>query len=78
MAATGAPLHSFYLNFVSLDRYRKFGIVFLFNTKTKTFHYDGASWQEIVRKFPKANVKQSKRKNVLIRRIERVNDVKFI
>lgn len=52
MAATGAPLHSFYLNFVSLDRYRKLGIIFLFDTKTKTFHYDGASWQEIVGKFP--------------------------
>jgi hypothetical protein len=52
MAATGAPLHSFYLNYVSLDRYRKIGIVFLFDTKMKTFHYDGASWQEIVKKFP--------------------------
>ncbi|MEO6588351.1 MAG: SH3 domain-containing protein [Pyrinomonadaceae bacterium] len=52
MAATGAPVHSFYLNFVSLDRYRKLGIVFLFDTKNKTFHYDGASWREIVRKFP--------------------------
>lgn len=53
MAASGAPLHSFYLNFVSLDRYRKLGIVFLFNPQTKSFHYDGASWREIVEKFPK-------------------------
>lgn len=52
MAASGAPLHSFYLNFVSLDRYRKMGIVFLFNSSTKTFHYDGAAWREIVTKFP--------------------------
>lgn len=52
MAASGAPMHSFFLNYVSLDRYRKIGIVFLFDTKTKTFHYDGTSWQEIVRKFP--------------------------
>lgn len=52
MAASGAPLHSYYLNYVSLDRYRKIGIVFLFDTKTNTFHYDGTSWQEIVRKFP--------------------------
>lgn len=52
MAATGAPLHSFYLNFVMLDRYRKMGIVFLFNSDTKSFHYDGASWREIVDKFP--------------------------
>lgn len=52
MAASGAPMHSFYLNFVSLDRYRKLGVVYLFDTKTKTFHYDGASWQEIISKFP--------------------------
>ncbi len=52
MAAAGAPLHSFYLNFVMLDRYRKLGIVFLFNSNTRSFHYDGANWQEIINKFP--------------------------
>lgn len=64
MAASGAPLHSYYLNFVSLDRYRKLGIVFLFDTKTKTFHYDGTSWQEIVRKFPNANESAEARKRI--------------
>src|SRR5262249_47734030 len=39
MAASGAPLHSYFLNFVSLDRYRKLGITFLFNPATRTFHY---------------------------------------
>ncbi|CAN5368505.1 hypothetical protein BH10ACI2_BH10ACI2_25950 [soil metagenome] len=52
MAASAAPLHSYYLNFVSLDRYRKLGIVFIFNATTRLFHYDGASWKEIVSKFP--------------------------
>lgn len=51
MAASAAPLHSYYLNFVSLDRYRKLGIVFLFNPATRAFHYDGASWREIAAKF---------------------------
>ncbi len=51
MAASAAPLHSYYLNFVSLDRYRKIGILFLFNSTTKQFHYDGTSWKEIVTKF---------------------------
>jgi hypothetical protein len=55
MAASGAPLHSFYLNYVSLDRYRRLGINFLFNSSTKLFHYDGAAWREIVTKFPKAS-----------------------
>ncbi|HVF31187.1 MAG TPA: SH3 domain-containing protein [Pyrinomonadaceae bacterium] len=52
MAATGAPLHSYYLNFNMLDRYRKIGIRFLFNPVTKRFHYDGASWKEIIPKHP--------------------------
>ena len=52
MAASAAPLHSYYLNYVSLDRYRRLGIVFLFNTATKAFHYDGSSWKEIVAKSP--------------------------
>jgi len=54
MAATGAPLHSYYLNFVSLDRYRRLGIAFLFNSSARAFHYDGTSWKEIVEKFPAA------------------------
>jgi len=55
MAASGAPLHSFYLNYVSLDRYRKLGIGFLFNSSTKLLHYNGAAWKEIIAKFPKTN-----------------------
>ncbi len=52
MAASNAPLHSYYLNYVSLDRYRKLGVIFLFNSNTKQFHYDGGSWAEIIKKFP--------------------------
>lgn len=52
MAASGAPLHSFYLNFAPLDRYRRLGIVFLLNPATLRFHYDGAVWREIVAKHP--------------------------
>ena len=55
MAASGAPLHSFYLNYVSLDRYKKLGINFLFNADAKLFHYDGANWREIIKKSPKSN-----------------------
>jgi hypothetical protein len=50
MDASGAPMHSFYLNFNALDRYRRLGINFVFNQKTKQFHYDGATWREIVQK----------------------------
>lgn len=55
MTASGAPIHSFYLNYVSLDRYRKLGINFLFNQATRNFYYDGAMWREIIEKFPKAS-----------------------
>lgn len=52
MAASAAPVHSYFLNYVSLDRYRKLGVVFLFNPAMRAYHYDGASWLEIVEKFP--------------------------
>ena len=51
MAASGAPLHSYYLNFNMLDRYRKLGITFRFNPETKTYYYDGASWRKLIDKF---------------------------
>lgn len=52
MAATQAPMHSYYLNFNMLDRYRRLGVVFLFNPATRQYHYSGASWKEVVLKFP--------------------------
>ena len=55
MAASDAPLHSFYLNFVSLDRYKRLGINFLFNPNAKSFHYDGANWREVIKQSPKSN-----------------------
>ena len=55
MAASAAPLHSYYLNYVSLDRYRRIGITFLFNPTTKQFHYDGASWKELIKKHAGTN-----------------------
>lgn len=54
MAASGAPVHSFYLNFNLLDRYRRLGITFLFNSSTRTFHYNGASWTEIVSRYSRS------------------------
>lgn len=73
MAATGAPVHSFYLNYTSLDRYRRLGVNFLFNSSTKTFHYDGAAWKEIVQKFPNSSeaVEAKKRLDSLSLKLER-------
>lgn len=73
MAASGAPLHSFYLNYVSLDRYRRLGIGFLFNSSTKLIHYNGASWREIIAKFPKTSeaVEAQKRLDALKVKMEK-------
>lgn len=54
MAASGAPLHSYFLNFNMLDRYRKEGIIFLFDAKARAYHYDGSAWMEIVQSFPRS------------------------
>ena len=72
MSASGAPLHSFYLNFVSLDRYRRLGINFVFNSSAKLFHYDGASWREIIENFPKSAeaVEAQKRLDALKEKME--------
>lgn len=78
MAASGAPIFSFYLNHSSLDRYRKLGINFWFNSATKLYHYNGVVWDEIVQKFPKSNeaVEAKKRLNSLKEKMEAKGEVK--
>ena len=73
MAASGAPLHSFYLNYVSLDRYRRLGINFVFNSNTKLLHYDGANWRDIIRKSPNSTeaVEAQKRLESLKEKMEK-------
>jgi hypothetical protein len=41
MRSSSAKMESFYLNYSGLDRYRRLGAVFLFNPRTKLYHYDG-------------------------------------
>jgi hypothetical protein len=53
--ANSAPLFSYYLNYTGLDRYRRQGIVFRFDSATSQFHYDGAAWREIVRRYPRSS-----------------------
>jgi hypothetical protein len=54
MTAGGAPVSSYFLNFNGLDRYRRQGVIFIFDGATKQFHYDGASWREILRNYPRS------------------------
>ncbi len=48
-----APEFSYYLNYTGLDRYNRRGVNFVFDKSTKRFHYDGAAWRELIRRFPK-------------------------
>jgi len=50
----GAQDFTYYLNYTSLDRYNRQGIRFTFDRMTKQFHYDGAAWKELVRRYPKS------------------------
>jgi hypothetical protein len=54
MSANGAPVFSYFLSYNGLDRYRRQGITFTFNRALKQFHYDGESWREILRRYPRS------------------------
>jgi hypothetical protein len=48
----GAPEFSYYLNYNGLDRYNRQGVTFSFDREKRQFHYDGAAWRDILRKYP--------------------------
>ncbi len=50
----GAPEFSYYLNYSGLDRYNRQGVIFTFDRSAKQFHYDGAAWREILKRYPKS------------------------
>jgi len=64
MIAGGAPTFSYFLNYNGLDRYRRQGIVYIFDRATKQFHYDGAAWREIVRRYPHSPEAEEARKRL--------------
>ncbi len=51
-ANVAAPMFTYFLNYNGLDRYNRQGIRFDFDGKG--FHYDGAAWREILRRYPKS------------------------
>ena len=60
----GAPEHSYYMNYNGLDRYNRQGVIFTFDQATKQFHYDGAAWREIVRRYPDSSEATEARKRL--------------
>ena len=49
-----APEFTYYLNYTGLDRYNRLRITFVFDQSTKRFHYDGAAWREVIRRYPRS------------------------
>jgi hypothetical protein len=54
MEAGGAPLASYYLSYNGLDRYRRQGVVYTFDSANRQFRYEGAAWREILRRYPRS------------------------
>jgi hypothetical protein len=54
MSAGGAPEFSYFMNFNELDRYNRQGVRFVFDSATRQFHYDGAAWRELLRRYPQS------------------------
>ena len=48
------PEFTYFLNYSGLDRYNRQRVLFIFDRTTKHFHYDGAAWRELVRRYPNA------------------------
>ena len=53
LQSSDAPLFSYFLNYIGLDRYNRQGVGFVFDSVTMQFHYDGSAWREILRRYPK-------------------------
>jgi len=64
MTASGAPQFSYFLNYAGLDRYNRQGIRFIFDADQKRFHYDGANWREIIRRYPRSRESSEARKRL--------------
>lgn len=54
MQANEAPLFSYSLNYSGLDRYSRQGAKFVFDPDQRRFHYDGTSWREVIRRYPRS------------------------
>jgi hypothetical protein len=62
----GAPEFSYFLNYNGLDRYNRQGVLFTFDRTTKQFHYEGAAWREIVRRYPNSVEADEARKRLTL------------
>ena len=61
-----APEFTYYLNYTGLDRYNRQRVGFIFDHSTKRFHYDGASWRELIRRYPRSSAAGEARKRMAL------------
>jgi hypothetical protein len=59
-----APEFSYYLNYTGIDRYNRQRVGFIFDKSTKRFHYDGATWRELIRRFPRSSAASEAKKRL--------------
>jgi hypothetical protein len=59
-----APEFSYYLNYTGLDRYNRQRVGFVFDKTSKRFHYDGAAWRELIRRYPQSSAASEARKRL--------------
>ncbi|MGH9901242.1 MAG: hypothetical protein ACRD68_05310 [Pyrinomonadaceae bacterium] len=52
--AGGAPAFTYFMNYNGLDRFNRAGVTFVYDRAARRFHYDGASWREILRRHPRS------------------------
>ena len=64
---TGAPIHSYFLNYVGLDRYNRQGVGFVFDEVAQRLHYDGAALRELLRRYPRSKEADKARGRLLER-----------
>lgn len=63
--ATGpGPEFSYFMNYSGLDRYNRQRVGFIFDAAVRRFHYDGAAWRELVRRYPKSPESAEARKHL--------------
>lgn len=65
MKTSGAPMFSYFLNYTGLDRYSRQGVRFVFDREQKEFHYEGASWREIMRRYSRSPEAEEAQKRLL-------------
>jgi hypothetical protein len=59
-----APEFSYFLNYSGLDRYNRQRVTFVFDSTTRAFHYDGAAWRELIRRYPNSSEALEARKRL--------------